>query len=170
MTIASRRAKIAKAGFGLSMTHGTSMRPLIWGGRHCVAVVALNGEPNVGDLLMFAQRRVEGEINIVHRLVEIKRAPEGGGPLYVTRGDNCLESETVRPEEIIGRVAEVHRTGGFRPWHAIWAKRFGVTDRSYRLYTCVWTAIWPVRSFYYRLRVRYWAIRGRVKSIFSKER
>lgn len=148
--VAERRALIERNGFAVSKTYGTSMRPLIWGGQHCVAVAPLEGEPQVGDLLMFAWQLDGEERNIVHRLVEIRE--DDGERLYITRGDNCLGIETVRLDEIIGRVMEVHRISGFRPWHAVPAKRFAVTDLSYRIYSRFWSAIWPVRRAAYQLR------------------
>ena len=81
--VESRRSLIEQNGFGLSMTQGTSMRPLIWGGRHCVAVAPLTEEPRRGDLLMFREARANREINIVHRLVEV--VEEDGHTVYSTR-------------------------------------------------------------------------------------
>lgn len=152
-TVSTSRSLIEQNGFALSKTSGRSMRPLIWGGQHCVAVVPLEGEPALGDLLMFKQTLPDGkERSIVHRLVEIRN--DSGGPLYITRGDNCLGCETVRREEIIGRVAEVHRISGFRPWHIIPKRKFTVNDTSYRIYSRIWAAIWPARRLYYRIRAR----------------
>lgn len=143
------------------------MRPLIWGGQHCVAVAPLDGEPQIGDLLMFRQTLPDGSRrNIVHRLIE--RRHSGGETVYITRGDNCLGCETVGRGDIIGRVAEVHRISGFRPWHAIPAKKFSVTDRSYRLYSRVWSATWPARRLYYLFRAYIGGLRGRIKRLFSK--
>lgn len=136
------------------------MRPLIWGGQHYVAVVPLEGDPAPGDLLLFVKRPHGEERTIVHRLVEIRRS--GGGCLYITRGDNCLLCEQVRRSEILGRVAEVHRISGFRPWHAIPRKSFAVTDSSYLIYTRIWEAIWPVRRICYRLRAGARALAARM--------
>ncbi len=160
-TASANRLQIERNGFGLSMTTGSSMRPLIWGGRHCVAVVPLDGAPEVGDLIMFAQPRAGREINIVHRVVEVGQ--DGDGPVYVTRGDNCFGTESVRQADIIGRVVEVHRTGGYRPWYAIGAKKFSVTDTAYHRYVRVWTALWPVRQLYYRLRDRLCTLRNQLR-------
>lgn len=155
-------------GFGLSMTHGTSMRPLIWGGRHCVAVAPLDDDPKPGGLLMFRENRRGHEINIVHRLVEIKEAD--GQSVYITRGDNCLATETVTRDSIIGRVTEVHRLSGFRPWYVIPARRFTVEDRAYRIYSRVWAVTWPVRRVYYLMRGHANGVRVRVMSLFRRKR
>lgn len=163
----SHRSLIERKGFGFSMTHGTSMRPLIWGGRHCVAVAPLEGEPAPGDLLMFRYDCDGAEKNIVHRLVEIRQA--GDDRVYITRGDNCLRSESVRRDRIIGRVTEVHRLSGFRPWYAIPARRFTVADTSYRFYSRVWEAIWPVRRVIYLLRAHAYGARRRVMALFRRK-
>ncbi len=157
-----------KTGFALSnITIGKSMRPLIWGGQHFVAITPLDGEPAIGDILVFsASPTADKKTYIVHRLVEIKH--HGTESLYITRGDNCLATETVDRHAIIGRVAEVHRTSGYRPWHAISARQFSVTDRAYLRYTRFWTAIWPARRIYYRLRGHARGLRNRLLSLFKK--
>lgn len=144
------RTRLRRQGYAMSFTSGKSMRPLIWEGQHCVAVVRLEGDPVPGDLLLFVKRLHGEERTILHRLVEIRQS--GGRCLYITRGDNCLLCEQVRRSEILGRVAEVHRMSGFRPWHAIPRKSFAVTDTAYLIYTRIWETIWPVRRVCYRLR------------------
>lgn len=142
------REQIARHGFILNTTAGSSMRPLIWSGEHCVVVAALAAAPEIGDLLLFDH---EGR-KVLHRLVEIRRT--GPEPLYITRGDNRAATEAIRFGDIIGRVAEVHRLGGFRPWHAVWRSKFSVTDAAYRRYSRLWSVLWPLRSPLYRLRDR----------------
>ena len=65
-----------KEGFGVSMTSGSSMRPLIWGGEHCVAVAPLDGEPVPGDILMFRYGSGSAARSIVHRLIAIQSPGE----------------------------------------------------------------------------------------------
>lgn len=146
------------------------MCPLLWGGQHCVAVVPIYGEPKIGDLLLFEQilpdeGKKGKKVNVVHRLVEIRQ--DGGERFYITRGDNCLGCEKVRRSEIIGRVAEVHRISGFRPWHIIPAKQFAVTDRAYLRYSRFWAAIWPLRRQCYLLRAHARGLRVRLLSVFK---
>lgn len=164
--VSLRRSQLQQNGFALSKTYGKSMRPLLWGGQHCVVVVPLEGEPAVGDLLMFKQT---GQCkNIVHRLVEIRHV--GERCLYITRGDNCMNCEKVSLSEIIGRVAEVHRTSGFRPWHAITTKQFAVTDPAYLRYSHCWATLWPVRRLYYWIRAHAYGLRARLLSILNTDR
>lgn len=167
--VPSHRSQLQQNGFVLSKTYGKSMRPLIWGGCHYVAVVPLDGEPIVGDLLMFTHTLPCGkERNIVHRLVEISVV--GDQRLYITRGDNCLGCEYVHRYDIIGRVAEVHRISGFRPWYVIPAGRFSVTDTAYLIYSRFWMAIWPARRLCYRLRARVSAVCYRLLSILKTDK
>lgn len=166
--VESRRSMIEQKGFGLSMTHGSSMRPLIWGDRHCVAVAPLRSDPEPGDLLMFRDVRGSHEINIVHRLVEIRQT--GDRCLYITRGDNCLGSETVSRDRIIGRVTEVHRLSGFRPWYAIPGRRFTMEDPAYLAYSRVWAATWTLRRVCYLIRAHANGMRARIMSLFRRKR
>lgn len=141
------RMLLQQRGFTIPRTSGSSMRPLIWGENHCVVVIPLEAEPRVGDIIMFIQRQGAKEISVVHRVVRIEGA--AADRVYITRGDNCLQCETVRSDEVVGRVAEVHRLSGYRPWHAIPFRKFGVDDRCFILYTRLWSALWPVRRLYY---------------------
>lgn len=100
----------------------------------------------------------------MHRLVEVKRSD--GERFYITRGDNNLSTETVRRDEIIGRVVEVHRLSGYRPWYIIPTKKFTVNDRTYRCYVRLWTAAWPLRRLYYLGRAHARGLRVRLLKAF----
>lgn len=150
----------------MSKTYGRSMRPLIWGGQHCVAVVPLSGQPMTGDLLMFRHRLPDGKsINVVHRVVECSGT--GDESIYITRGDNCLAVERVHPSEVIGRVVEIHRVSGYRPWHVIPSKKISVNDPAYSIYTRIWLAIWPVRRIAFLLRAHAYGLYSRLRSIIK---
>lgn len=171
-SVVLRRTLLRQNGFAFLKVHGKSMRPILWGGDHCVAVEPVEGEPEPGDLIMFRMRAGGEERSIVHRLIGTRR-DDDGRLLYIMRGDNCLGCECVRRSDIIGRVAEVHRMSGFRPWHLIHSRRFAVTDRGYRLYSRLWVAIWPARRLCYLVRARVCGICHRVltliKSSFKNE-
>lgn len=165
--ITQRRALLNRKGFALSKTAGSSMRPLIWGGEHCVVVVPLEGEPRVGDMIMFLQGGKE-ERQVVHRVVKVESC--NGEPVYITRGDNCVKCETVRCGDIVGRVTEVHRIGRFTLRHALPFRKFAVTDLSYRAYTLGWSAAWPVRRVYYLLRAYAWGGYARMRSVINRKK
>lgn len=151
MESAAIREEIKKRGFAIvSKTFGKSMRPLLWGGDHCVVAVPLEGAPAVGDLLLFRWRQAGAkQKNVVHRLVEIRE--KDGETLYITRGDNCIGVERIRRADIIGRIAEIHRLSGYRPWHILPWKKITVEDRGYRWYSSVWGWLWPIRRIWYRI-------------------
>lgn len=142
-SIDSLRAKLEHTGFALVKTDGTSMRPLIWTGQHCVAVVLIEGEPKVGDLLAFINIVGGRKRGIIHRLVEIRE--ESGETLYITRGDNCIGCEILHSSQIIGKVTEIHRLTAYRPWHAIPLRKFSTDGRAHRIYTRLWLMSWPLR-------------------------
>ncbi|MDE6309312.1 MAG: hypothetical protein K2L93_03820 [Muribaculaceae bacterium] len=165
-TVAEMQKLLLQNGFVVPNTSGSSMRPLLWGRHHRVVVVPLSGEPEVDDLLFFSYSTQAGVKNVVHRLVDVK--DENGERIYITRGDNCLNCESVRRGDIIGRVAEVHRLSGFRPWHAIPQRKFAMTDRSYLRYSRVWAATWPARRLCYLLRAHVRGVCARLRSIYRK--
>lgn len=164
--LASCRRQIEQNGFALIFPRGVSMRPLIWGGQHSVAVVPLKDEPRKGELIVFTMRREGGETGIVHRLVDV-RMDEKGERVYVMRGDNNLVCEYVYGSQIIGRVSEVHRLKGFRPWHIIPRRKFAVSDRAYRVYSKVWSVSWPLRRVAYLLRAHTYGLIVRLRKLRS---
>lgn len=114
-------------------TSGASMQPLLYGHDTRIIIEPLAGrELRVGDLPVF--RRGEGRY-VVHRVVGIGRG------CYYTRGDNCIERETVAPDDMLGIVTEIYRRG----------RHILVTDRLYRLYVKFWMAIYPLRAAKRRL-------------------
>lgn len=139
--------------FGLSKTYGVSMRPLIWGGKHAVASVSLDGEPSIGDLLIFRHTYPDGKAaTLVHRLVGIHR--DGDDCIYIMRGDNSIGSENVRKPDILGRVTEIHLLTGYRPWYIIPYKKITVKDPLYLIYSRLWRKTWPLRRPLFLLRAR----------------
>lgn len=131
-----------------------------------MVVTPLEAEPRVGDIIMFIQRQGAKEISVVHRVVRI--AGHAADSVYITRGDNCLQCETVRPDEVVGRVAEVHRLSGYRPWHAIPFRKFRADDRCFQLYTRLWSALWPARRLYYIGRAYGRALLSRVRNSIER--
>lgn len=133
-----------------------------------MASIPLDGEPQIGDLLVFQQALPNGKkMEIVHRLVEIRKDKDK--TLYITRGDNCIGAETVSRGDIIGKVIEIHRLTGFRPWHIIPLKKINVTDPLYLTYTRCWQAIWPAMKVIYLIRAHALNLRNRLFSPFNKK-
>jgi len=81
----------------------------------------------------------------LHRVIEVK------GDGYVICGDNCVNFEDVKDEQIIGVLSEFYRKN----------KHYSVEHRGYKLYSRIWVAIYPVRMFFKR-------VRGRAAKIYHK--
>ena len=151
---AQYRSILQTVGVVLSFTKGVSMRPLIRQGTHYVAVVPLEGEPQVDDLLLFEQCRPAGTACVLHRLIAVE------GDTYITRGDNCLGCERIRREDIIGRVSHIYRVGQ--------QEGMSVSHPAYLRYVRLWTALWPLRRPLYWMRGVAYGTMRRLRSLFRK--
>lgn len=98
---------------------GTSMRPMIHGGRDHVVLSPVKGKLKKHDLPLY--RRDNGQY-ILHRIVKV-------GETYTMVGDNQYQREPgIRPDQILAVVTAFVRDG----------KRYCVTDWSYRAYCLFW--------------------------------
>lgn len=149
-TASDLRRVIGMLGFVVAHIKGVSMRPLIWQNGHYAVIKRLEGKPEIGAILAFEHIRREATAYIVHRLIAIEDID--GTEIYVMRGDNCLNCERIREEDIIGEVAEIYRIGGWRPWHALPKSHFTTSDKSYLLYSKIWDKTWPMRKRLYKLK------------------
>lgn len=105
---------------------GTSMRPMIHGGRDHVVLSPVKGELKKHDIPLY--RRDNGHY-VLHRIVRV-------GESYTCIGDNQYQLETgVRPDQVIAVVTAFVRDG----------KRYKVTDPSYRAYCLFWYYSRPFR-------------------------
>ena len=80
---------------------GTSMLPTLHSDDF-PTVAPLDGEPNVGDLLLFA----DGERLVLHRLVGKQ------GDQYTLQGDHNYGTETCHRSDLLGRVVAVEYADG----------------------------------------------------------
>ena len=88
-----------KGGEGIPI-HGYSMLPLLREGKDTVILKDFNGSEvlNIGEVILFGR----GEKKVLHRIIGIENEIlSGGGILYIVRGDNCVRSEIVKPEQIL---------------------------------------------------------------------
>lgn len=159
-TASDLRRVIGQMGFTVSYPRGSSMRPLIWQDQHYVVVSKLEQAPKIGDILVFEHIRGDRTAYIVHRLVGIEDID--GTKVYVMRGDNCIGSERIREEDIIGIVTEIYRNGAWRPWHALPCKHITMRHSAYRLYSSLWTKSWPARKQLYKFRAKLAQIKHRL--------
>lgn len=125
--------ELEKNGYYFSVPRGISMRPLLSSKRQdIVEIHKLTGEARRGDLVLYSI----GEQGILHRVLRVREAD------YVIAGDNCWRREIVPKAEVVGIAVRFRRKGR-------WIE---VTDRGYRLYVRVWTALFFLRRplFYVR--------------------
>lgn len=113
-------------------TRGTSMQPLIRQNRDLVCIEAFHGTLRPLDTALYKRR----DQYVLHRVIKVKDG------YYLIRGDNTYALEKVPFGAVIGVL-----TGFVRKGH-----RHSVDERGYRLYSRVWTGLYPVRAL--RLKIR----------------
>lgn len=88
-----------KAGNQVKITLvGTSMQPTLCEG-DVLTLASLNGEPSVGDVVLF---RYRGR-HLLHRIISVADG------LYTTQGDNCIATECCRREDIVAKLVAVKK-------------------------------------------------------------
>ena len=127
---------------------GSSMLPMLRGGRDVVALARFEGAPRPGDVLLY--RRESGQY-VLHRLIRLERET------CLLCGDNQWEREYLSCDHVIARVEKFRRGG---KWIDV------ETSRSYRLYTFVWTALFPLRPMMIATR----RLLGRLRRIFRRDK
>ena len=121
-------SELEKYGVYASNTKGVSMEPLFRTNRDMVVISRPVGELRKYDVALY--RSPAGKY-ILHRIVGVK------DDVYLIRGDNTYTLERVPKQAVIGVLTEFNRKG-----------RAGkCTDISYRIYSVVWTSIYPIRRF-----------------------
>ena len=129
---------LARDGRLVYKTRGSSMRPLLRQDRDLVIIEPPAERLRRLDVALYKR----GSKYVLHRVI---RAGDG---VYYIRGDNTYDLETVPEGAVIGVLTGLQRKG----------KTISVTSRGYRLYARVWTAVYPLRLAYHRLRG--WAVRA----------
>lgn len=127
--------QLARDGFYVSTTVGSSMRPMLRNRRDRVIVRALPAGERLKRFDLPLYRRADGKY-VLHRVLGVRDG------YYRIRGDNTFVVEKVPDGQILGRVTEFYR--GDR--HVTENSRF------YRAYVRFWTFIYPVRWVFHLLR------------------
>ena len=136
---------LEKYGIFASMTRGTSMWPLFRTHRDTVYVIRPEGKLRRLDIALY--RASDGRY-IMHRVYRVK-ANE-----YIIRGDNTYKTEHIPHEGVIGVLMEFDRKG----------KHHTVKDLDFRLYSAIWTLLYPLRFVaYHTLRFLWHLIKPIVK-------
>ncbi len=121
-------------------TTGVSMEPLLHDkskkNATSVLIAPVRGACKVGDMPLVL---MEDGRYILHRIIRIRK--EQGQNYYITRGDNCVTTEKITREQVLGIVSEICYPN----------KTIHVTDMRYRIYAHFWTIIYPVRRLHKKM-------------------
>lgn len=117
----SMESTLAEQGEVVACSSGVSMFPMLRHRRDMIVVERLTRELKKYDVPVY--RLQSGKI-VMHRILEVR--PD----CYVIRGDNLLQKEYIKPEQIIGVLREFYRNGK----HVVCA-----TSKGYKIYV-FWTA------------------------------
>ena len=123
---------LARDGILVYKTRGVSMEPMLRQNRDLVIIQTPVCRLKKYDVALYKR----GNDYILHRVIAVR--PDH----YQIRGDNTYRVESVPDCDVIGVLSGFQRKG----------RQFAVTDRSYRMYACMWHKIYPLRVGYVRLR------------------
>ena len=143
-------AVLDKYGVYGATTKGTSMQPLFRTRRDMIILARPTAELKKYDVVLY--NAPYGK-NIMHRIIKV--LPDK----YLIRGDNTFTDEYIPKENIIAVMVSFNRKG----------KRQDVSSLSYRVYSVIWTAIYPIRKLIFKLRTAIFRVGSFVKRrIFAK--
>lgn len=124
----SAEAVLCEKGFLAETVVGTSMYPLLKGNRDTVIVEKIIAPLRKYDVVLF---RRDKQL-VLHRIVKIKDG------YYLIRGDNCVQSEKVYDDQIIGKMTFFCRKG----------KQYSANSKRYYLYLIIWVRFFMIRVIY----------------------
>ena len=111
---------------------GVSMRPMLKRADDLAIIEVPEKKPGPMDVVLYRR----GDKYVLHRVIKVR------GDKYLIRGDNTFSLEPVRESDIIGVLTGFTHNG----------KRYSVEDRTYRFYSRVWNAAYPVRHGVFGLK------------------
>lgn len=116
----------------MSLTRGTSMRPLLRQGRDIVVIKRPQFPLKVGDVPLY---KVKSRKELVlHRILKVNN--DGS---YIIRGDNLFAKEHVLESQIVGIMKAFYREGKYCDCEK---------SRKYKLYIFLNRVSYPVRRFW----------------------
>ncbi len=136
-TSTSLEEQLKKDGKIIYKVNGTSMYPMLKQNRDLVAVFSVGDGIDCGDVILY-KRKKDGAL-ILHRVISVQN------DYYILRGDNCSTSETVLPDQVLGKLQYYVHDG----------KIIQLTDSSYRFYKRLLPFLYSkaiFRDYYYKLR------------------
>lgn len=124
---------------------GSSMMPLLRQDKDIMIITACEAkELHALDAVLFVREQEGKKRYVLHRI--LKCNPDGS---FWIVGDHCYSGETVKGEQILGKLSAVVRDG----------KNISVEDKKYLLYVHLWCDFYPIRFFI--LRAKAFLRRGR---------
>lgn len=101
-----RKTSDVPAGFPF---RGVSMLPLLKEGKDEVLLGDCGDRAalSVGEVILFDR----GGEQVLHRIIRVETEPSSGRTVYEVRGDNCMGSDRVFPEQILARMTGYVRDG-----------------------------------------------------------
>lgn len=93
------KSVLEKEGFYLLTVCNNSMLPLIRARIDTVEIRPVSAPLKTGDVILFRYN----ERYILHRLIEVK------GNYLITRGDSCVQSETITTDNVVGIMTGLWR-------------------------------------------------------------
>lgn len=120
-------------GFFVTTTSGVSMLPLFSDRRDRVVIKPAADRLKKYDVPLYRR----GESLVLHRVIKVREKD------YIIRGDNCIEREIVKDEQIVGVLCEFYRKD----------KHYTANDFSYRLYSRLWVFASPVIIAFKKIRM-----------------
>ncbi len=131
--------ELKKSGRLVYTNKGVSMMPLLRQGRDLMVIEACRGEEVKRlDAVLFTRQRKEKKDYVLHRVLRL----EADGSFWII-GDNCINGENVKKEQILGRLTAVVRDG----------KKIEVTDKRYLLYVYLWCSPYHLRILLQKIRM-----------------
>lgn len=122
----------------MSLTRGTSMRPLLRQGRDIVVIKRPQFPLKVGDVPLY---KVKSRKELVlHRILKVN-----GDGSYIIRGDNLFAKERVYEKQIVGVMKAFYRDGKYCDCEK---------SRKYKVYIFLNRVSYPLRRVW-RQKVRH---------------
>lgn len=144
--------ELEKSGHIVYTNVGISMLPLLRENRDVMLIE--KKEFKCYDAVLFRRPGVTGRGHyIVHRILRINK----DGSCWIV-GDNLVQGEIVKREDILGTLTGVYRNG----------KLVKFDDLGYRLYVAFWCRPWPLRFLILRLRNFLRRVLSKIKRIIKK--
>ena len=140
-------AELSENGSFASVTKGVSMRPLFRTHRDMIVVKPPSAPLKKYDIVLY--RGASGEY-ILHRIIKVREN------VFVIRGDNTYTKEYVPKDKIIGVLTSYNRKG----------KSGSPESFSFKLYSCFWHYIYPLRYAYVKSRT---FLISAIRAVFPKK-